>query len=254
MTSSNKKSVRVQEWFSIMAFSATTAKDALKLTRQKMTEYQTEFLERLNAIEVDAHWFRRVFHTFAASFLFYYLLPDEQWINQGKIIVPIIIVFVMAVVEFRRIQGNLDHNRFFGLRSYEKKRPASYLYFGVAVLLLFLFFPQQIAIPCILCASFTDPLIGEARYYLGKKQAYIIGFFVSVFFFMITWYQARWEILLVISVLGATGAVVGEAKKLRFIDDDFMIQFLPALLLLIVWQGLLVLGISILPPRLIFPI
>ena len=237
-----------------MVFTAMTAKDALKRTKQKMTEYQTEFLERLNAIEVDAHWFRRVFHTFAASFLFYYLLPDEPWINLGKIILPIIIVASMAIVEIHRIRGDLDHNRFFGLRNYEKKRPASYLYFGVAVLLLFLLFPQQIAIPCILCASFTDPIIGEARYYLGKKHAYIIGFIVSVFFFMITWNQSAWWTLLLISLLGATGAVVGEAKKLRFIDDDFMIQFLPALLLLIVWQGLLQLGISILPPKLILPI
>jgi dolichol kinase len=237
-----------------MVFPEMTAKDALKFTKQKMTAYQTEFLERLNAIEVDAHWFRRVFHTFAASFLFYYLLPDEPWINLGKIIVPLIIVVGMAMVEFRRIRGDLDHNRFFGLRNYEKKRPASYLYFGVAVLLLFLFFPQQIAIPCILCAAFTDPIIGESRYYLGKKQAYIIGFLISLFFFMITWYQARWEILLLASVLGATGAVVGEAKKLRFIDDDFLIQILPAVLLLIVWQILLQLGISILPPKLILPL
>jgi dolichol kinase len=237
-----------------MVFTALTAKDAIQRTKQRMNEYQTEFLDRLNAIEVDAHWFRRVFHTFAASFLFYYLLPDESWINLGKIIVPVVIVLAMAAVELQRIRGGFDHNRFFGLRSYEKKRPASYLYFGVAVLLLFLFFPQQIAIPCILCASFTDPIIGEARYYLGKKRAYIIGFLVSVFFFIITWYQARWEILLLVAVLGATGAVIGEAKKLLFIDDDFLIQFLPALLLLIVWQGFLLLGLSILPPKLILPI
>ena len=61
-----------------MFFSEMTARDAFKLTKKKMTEYQTEFLERMNAIEVDAHWFRRVFHTFAASFLLYYLLPDER--------------------------------------------------------------------------------------------------------------------------------------------------------------------------------
>ncbi|HWR27140.1 MAG TPA: dolichol kinase [Candidatus Thermoplasmatota archaeon] len=236
-----------------MLFSENT-KDALKTTKQRMSKYQDEFLEQLTAIEVDAHWFRRVFHTFAASFLFYYLLPDEEWINVIKIIVPVILVFCLIVIEYHRLRGALDHQRFFGLRNYEKKRPASYLYFGIAVLLLFLLFPQQIAIPCILCASFTDPVIGETRYHLGKKKAYIIGFIISLFFFLITWFRADWRILILVSVIGAAGALAGEAKKLRYIDDDFMIQMLPALLLLLFWQGSLAFGINILPPKIILPI
>ncbi|MCX6663071.1 MAG: dolichol kinase [Euryarchaeota archaeon] len=231
-----------------------TTRDAFKLTKKKMTEYQTEFLERMNAIEVDAHWFRRVFHTFAASFLFYYLLPDEEWINSVKIVLPVIIVLCMVVVEYRRIRGDLDHQRFFGLRNYEKKRPASYLYFGVGVLILFLLFPQQIAIPCILCASFTDPIIGESRYYLGKKRAYAIGFVISAFFFLVTWYRADGWALILVSLLGATGAVIGEARKLKFVDDDFMIQMAPAILLLLMWQGLLAMGINMLPPPLLHPL
>ncbi len=237
-----------------MLFSERTAKEALNLTKQRMTEYQIEILERLNAIEVDAHWFRRVFHTFAASFLFYYLIPDEPWINVIKIVLPICIVGVIAGIEFRRIRGQLDHQRFFGLRQYEKKRPASYLFFGVALLLLLLLFPQQIAIPCILCACFTDPIIGELRFYLKKNQAYVIGFFFSMFFFTMTWYKAEWWILLPVSILGAAGAVIGEGKKLKWIDDDFMIQILPALLILLLWQGMLMLGVEILPPKLIPPI
>jgi dolichol kinase len=237
-----------------MFFSEMTARDVLKITKQKMTEYQIEFLERLNAIEVDAHWFRRVFHTFAASFLFYYLLPDEEWINFGKIVLPIIIVVCMVVVEYQRLRGDLDHQRFFGLRNYEKKRPASYLYFGFGVLSLFLLFPQQIAIPCVLCASFTDPIIGESRYYFGKKPAYAIGFIISMFFFLVTWHQADWWVLIFVSLLGATGALVGEAKKLNLVDDDFMIQMLPAVLLLLMWQGCVFLGVNILPPKMVLPI
>ncbi len=231
-----------------------TVREAFKLTKKKMTAYQTEFLERVNAIEVNAHWFRRVFHTFAASFLFYYLLPDQEWITLGKIIIPVIIIFCMVIIEYRRIRGDLDHQRFFGLRNYEKKRPASYLYFGVAVLLLFLLFTQQIAIPCILCASFTDPIIGESRFYLGKKRAYVIGFIVSVLFFLVTWYRADWWILILISLLGATGAILGEAKKLKLVDDDFMIQMLPAILLVLIWQGFLTIGMDILPPPIIYPL
>jgi len=237
-----------------MLFSEMSAKDALKTTKQRISKYQAEFLEQLTAIEVDAHWFRRVFHTFAASFLFYYLLPNEEWINVIKIVVPITLVSFMIVIEYRRLQGAIDHQRFFGLRSYEKKRPASYLYFGIAVLLLFLLFPQQIAIPCILCAAFTDPIIGETRYYFGKKKAYTIGFIISLFFFLITWYRADWWVLILVSVIGASGALIGEAEKLRFVDDDFMIQILPAILLFALWQGLLLVGINMLPPSIIHPL
>ena len=237
-----------------MLFSEMSAKDALKTTKQRMSKYHDEFLERLTAIEVDAHWFRRVFHTFAASFLFYYLLPDGDLISSIKIVVPILLVSCMTVVEYRRLRGILNHQRFFGLRNYEKKRPASYLYFGFAIVLLFLLFPQQIAIPCILCASFTDPIIGETRYYLGKKKAYTIGFFVSLFYFLITWYQAEWLVLILISVIGAIGALIGEAWKLRFIDDDFMIQMLPAIILWLIWQATMAFDILIFPPKIILPL
>jgi dolichol kinase len=237
-----------------MLFSDKSAKDALKITKERMSKYQDEFLERLTAIEVDSHWFRRVFHTFAASFLVYYLLPEGDLITPIKIAIPLLLVLGMTVVEYRRLQGALDHQRFFGLRNYEKNRPASYLYFGFAVVLLFLLFPQQIAIPCILCASFTDPVIGETRFYLGKKKAYLIGFLVSVFFFLITWYQSEWWILIPVLVIGATGALIGEAKKLRFIDDDFMIQMLPALLLWFFWQVMMTFDIFILPPKIILPL
>jgi len=237
-----------------MSFSERTTKDAWNHTKQKMGEYQTELLERLNAIEVDAHWFRRAFHTFAASFLFYYLLPDQSWIQIVKIAIPIAVVAFMVLIEYHRLQGSIDHQRFFGLRAYEKRRPASYLYFGIALLFLLLLFPQQIAIPCILCASFTDPLIGESRYYLRKKKAYLIGFLMSMIFFALTWYQADWWIIIMISFVGAAGAVVGEATKLRFIDDDFLIQMLPALLILVLWQGWLLLRVDIIPPPLILPL
>ena len=219
-----------------------------------MAQYQADIIEQLNAVEVDTHWFRRVFHTFASSFLVFYLIPDGGWIGIVKITVPIGIVACIAIIDYGRIRGEFDHQRFFGLRNYEKGRPASFLYFGIGLLLLLLLFPQQIAIPCILCASFTDPLIGESRYYLGKKRAYLIGFFASLLFFILTWYHADWWVILTVSIVGASGAVLGEVKKLRLIDDDFMIQILPALLLAVIWQGLLLIRINILPAPLILPL
>jgi dolichol kinase len=204
--------------------------------------------------QFEAHLFRRVFHTFAASFLIYYSLPNEQWINTLKFYIPIIIVAFALILEYFRLKGRIDRNHFFRLRIYEEKRPAGYLYFGVAALILLLFFPQQIAIPCILCACFSDPIIGEIRHHSGIKKAYVIGFFVCVFFFLITWFKADIWIVILVSIIGGTGALIGEAKKFWLIDDDFMIQILPAILIFILWQGLKVTGFDIIPAEIILPI
>jgi len=237
-----------------MFFSEMTARDAFKLTKKKMTEYQTEFLERMNAIEVDAHWFRRVFHTFAASFLIYYFLPDEGWLFAIKRCTIIGILLVLIIIEYYRFRGDIKNTRFFGLRGYEQHRPAGYLFFGAGTVLLFLFFPQQIVIPCLLCAAFIDPLMGEMRFYFGKYNAILAGFVVSLFFFSITWYRAEWWVIAIVAVAGGTVVVLSEAKKLPYIDDDFMIQILPAVLLLIIWQGFVGIGVDILPETMILPL
>jgi dolichol kinase len=237
-----------------MLFSEMTTKDALKRTKQKITGYQTEFLERMNAIEVDAHWFRRVFHTFAASFLIYYILPDEGWLFVLKRCTIICILLGLIIVEYYRIRGDIKNIHFFGLRGYEKHRPAGYLFFGAGTVVLFLFFPQQIVIPCLLCAAFIDPLMGEIRFHFGKYNAILAGFVVSLFFFSITWYRAEWWVIAIVAAAGGTVVAFSEAKKLRYIDDDFLIQILPAVLLLIIWQVFAGIGIDILPETMILPL
>ena len=226
----------------------------LTTAKQKIVHQQVELKKKVGSIQFEAHWFRRVFHTFAASFLIYYMLPDEPWITMLKTGFAVGIVFFVFILEYLRIKGKIHSNNFFGLRIYEEKRLASYVYFGVAILILLVFFPQQIAIPCILCACFSDPIIGEIRHRYGKKEAYIIGFLICMFFFLITWHTVDMSIMFFVSIFGASAAVIGEAKKFWLIDDDFMIQILPAVILLILWQGFLFGGINILPAELILPI
>lgn len=219
-----------------------------------MEEYQDELIKRLLAIEVDAHWFRRVFHTFASCFLVFYLLPDEPWIDLVKLVVPISILIVVGIVEVRRLDGVLDNQYFFGLRSYEHHRPASYFYFGIGLIFLLLLFPQQIAVPCILCACFMDPAIGEIRYRLNRRAAYLLGFLLSASIFLLTWSEAQPWVAVSVSLLGAAGVVLGESVKFRWLDDDLLIQLVPAILLFVFWQGLVMLNITILPPVLIHPL
>ena len=218
----------------------------------KVVNKLEETKRKINSIDFDAHQYRRVFHTFGTSFLVYYMLPDLEWIDLLKFWVPILIVIFAFVLECLRIKGKINSGHFFGLRMYEKNRVGSYLFFGVAVLILLLFFPQQIAVPCILCACLADPVMGEVRHRFGGKAVYLIGFLVCMFFFLVTWYKADDWMMLLVSIVGASGAVIGEAKKFWPLDDDFTIQIVPAILLLIIWISIRHFGFD-LPDIIIYP-
>jgi dolichol kinase len=208
---------------------------------------------KINSLDFNAHWYRRVFHAFGASFLFYYMLPDQDWINLLKYWLPPFILVIAILLEILRLKGKITSDHFFGLRMYEKNRVGSYVFFAVAILILLRFFPQQIAIPCILCACLADPIMGEIRKGFGKKFVYPFGFLICMLFFIVTWYKADFRLMLLVSFIGAFGAVVGETKKLWWLDDDFMIQMVPAVLILIIWISLPYIGFSNLDP-IIYPV
>lgn len=212
--------------------------------------------EKINALDFDAHWYRRAFHAFGASLIFYYMLPDVGWINVLKIWVPPFFVLFAVILEILRVKGKVSKDHFFGLRMYEEKRIGSYVFFAVGILILFLFFPQQIAIPCILCVCLGDPVIGELRRRFGMKHVYIFGFLLCMFFFMVAWYKSDIKLMLLASVVGGVGAVAGEIKKFKWLDDDFMIQMVPAVLLLIVWVSAQHFGLNLPGPmdKLIHPL
>ena len=168
--------------------------------------------KKINSLDFDAHWYRRAFHAFGASFLIYYILPDVDWINILKLWIPPLIVIFVIILEVLRLTGKISSNYFFGLRMYEKKRIGSYVFFAVAILILLRFFPQQIAIPCILCATLGDPIIGEIRRRFNLKFVYLIGFFVCMYFFIITWFKSDVLLIILVSIVGGFGAIIGETK------------------------------------------
>jgi dolichol kinase len=208
--------------------------------------------KRINSLDFDAHWYRRVFHAFGASFLYYYMLPDVSWVNILKFYIPPIIVVFAITLEALRLKGLISSDHFFGLRFYEKKRVGSYVFFAVAILILLRFFPQQIAIPCILCACLADPIIGEIRKRYGARYVYLPGFFICMLFFLISWYKADIRLMIIVSIIGGFSATFAETKKLWWLDDDFMIQMVPAVLILIIWISLPYFGFSY-PDLIIYP-
>ncbi|MBN2066059.1 MAG: dolichol kinase [Candidatus Thermoplasmatota archaeon] len=210
--------------------------------------------KKLQSLDFDAHWYRRVFHAFGSSFVVYYMLPDTiEWIAFLKMWVPISVLTLAFFLEIARVQGVISGSHFFGLRMYEQKRVGSYLFFASGIVILLYFFPQQIAVPCILCACLADPIMGEARYRFGKKEAYAIGFLVCLLFFVVTWYKADLWVMMVAAFIGSIGAVLGESVNAWWLDDDFMIQLTPALLLLMFLIGVEAMGVTALPEPVIYP-
>lgn len=210
--------------------------------------------KRLQALDFNAHWYRRVFHTFGASFVVYYMLPDDvEWIAFLKMWVPISVLALAFFLEIARVRGVISSNHFFGLRMYEQKRVGGYLFFALGIVILLYLFPQQIAVPCILCACLADPIMGETRYHLGKKEAYLIGFLVCLLFFVVTWYKADLLVMMIAALTGSCGAVLAESFNIWWLDDDFMIQIIPALLLLALLIGSKAMGMTVLPEPIIYP-
>ncbi len=82
----------------------------LTTAKQKIVHQQLEMKKKIGSIQFEAHWFRRVFHTFAASFLIYYMLPNEPWINTLKTGFAVGIVFFVLILEYLRIKGKIHNN------------------------------------------------------------------------------------------------------------------------------------------------
>ena len=104
-----------------------TVEEQIEDTKKKIRNTK----EKINSLDFDAHWYRRVFHTFGASFLVYYLLPDYDLITLLKPLVLTAIVVFIIILEILRINGFVSSDHFFGLRMYEKKRIGSYVFFAV---------------------------------------------------------------------------------------------------------------------------
>ncbi len=191
------------------------------------------------------HWYRRLAHVSGSAIISYYMLPDEGWIGLTKKLVVIFSVLLIIAVDVRRIRRR--DIKISCLRDYEERRVGGYVYFGMGSAILLLFFPQQISIPCIVSTSLADPLAGEMRK-LGLVPASVSSMLLSFFIFFSTWLSS--PIALQIAVLGALSTTASEFVKSRYIDDDLLMQIVPAILMYIVYFYL---GKEILPDRIIYP-
>ena len=212
---------------------------------------------------------RRICHLAFAFVIIYYLLPRTIVGIPRYMFVIIILVIVPWSIEIIRLYKNTS---FLGLHDHERNHIASYAWFTFGAAILLLFFPQQIAAPCIVATALGDPVMGLTKPY-RRRYIFLIAFLICFIVFIIFKYQP------ILALFAAAVAIIAESfefkirirlrpnlfwsrTKKRFsdykhffnflfrTDDDFIMQIIPAVVLLIVF---LVLP-ELMPPEIFKPL
>ena len=189
---------------------------------------------------------RRLLHFAGSLFVGYYLIPEFLPYSISKTWILILILLLVGGIELYRSHSYKIHKIEPLLREYEQIRPASYGYFSLGAIILLAYFPQYIAIPCILSAAICDPLIGIMKQQRKKEVGFILGFFISFLLFYFCWQDIPIWISFVASILGASMVIFAEQASTLWLDDDLLMQIIPGIVLF--FFLLIIEKISILPP------
>ncbi|MBS3748728.1 MAG: hypothetical protein KGY65_06275 [Candidatus Thermoplasmatota archaeon] len=175
---------------------------------------------------------RRGLHIAGGIFIGYYFLPPFLPYDIPRTIILYAIIPLVISIELYRWNVR-EHRLRHLLRDYEKSRPASFSYFAVGSIILLLYFPQYISIPCILSAAICDPIIGITKQKNKQFIGYLTGFLLSSILFILAWNSTTPSIGLTAAMIGASTSMISEYKSSFYIDDDFLMQILPAIVLFI---------------------
>jgi hypothetical protein len=174
---------------------------------------------------------RRGFHLAAGLVLVYYLLPSRVlgFPNAGLLLASLAIGLAL---EGLRWAGWI---RLPGLRPYEQQRPASFVYFAVAIVVAILVLPEAIAAAVILGAALVDPVIGELRGRRLPAGTYPILPLVAYAAVAAAALRGIGGWTAAGSVAGAAlagvVAIAVERARIPYVDDDLTMVLAPALAL-----------------------
>lgn len=171
---------------------------------------------------------RRAIHGMAGVSLVYYLLPLELFGFHRRVLLG---ALVIAILVFELIRSSMGWDIPL-LRDYERRDMAAYAWFVFAVGLCMLIFPMHISAVCIMGMGIVDPIIGEMHKHwkrLYPLVPLIIWILISIFFY---WWLTEIGVfaVLVLSIVGSVVAVAVEKPNI-YIDDDFLMVIVPALVL-----------------------
>jgi len=185
---------------------------------------------------------RRIAHGSGAFVLVYFVLPDDFFVVISKEVALLLALAAAFVLEGLRLGARVQLPT---IRGYEADRPASFLFYSVALVIAVLLFPTAIAAAVVLGTAFVDPVAGELR---ARSQPPALQWSVPAALYAVLATVAlagvgRWPVLTALA-LGAAAAVVAvavERWRFRWLDDDLTMTVVPAVMLYAL--GVLALGL-----------
>lgn len=189
--------------------------------------------ELSSRIRAEESAVRRLVHICLPVFLLYYVFPDDTWIGIDKRLVLLGALFFFIIFEFLRLAYQI---RVFGTREYEMNNMAAYLWAGIGFTVAFLFFDYALVVPALLGMAWIDPLSGFLR---GRKSglypwlpfaSYLV--LAAVALIVVSSFAPRSIVL--IAAAGAASGIAAEHKRVRFVDDDFLMLVVPLVVMTVV--------------------
>lgn len=165
--------------------------------------------------------------------MLYYWFPERVVeIGLAKQEIALAGVGVMAGLEAVRLRRKAI---VFPMREYERGQIAGHFWLVLGCLVALLFFPQRFAMIAILGTTLADPLIGEIRAKESvRKYAEAAGFSAWCVIALSCIFLVPLPTPLLLVPLGAALAVLAESKKVKHIDDNFLMTIVPVVGLAIV--------------------
>jgi hypothetical protein len=209
----------------------------------------------MSSLTDESGWFtRKILHLLFALVIIYYLLPSTIFQVPTYIIVVVLFIILPFSIETYRLRRGII---FTGLHEHEKDHIASYAWFTLGATVLLLFFPQQIAAPCIVATALGDPVIGMTKRYRRRIMVSVTFLICLMVFILFRYY-------IIVALFAAGVTIIAESFEFRirirlrpnlfwsrsrrelsnlksffdFIfrtDDDFMMQIIPAVTLAILF-------------------
>lgn len=201
----------------------------------------SRFTEKRRRYMSDKTW-RRLVHLCGPVLLIYFLFPERLLGIIPRQILPLSVLLIVLVVEGYRLKSKRPVA---GLRDYESNRVAAYAWAGIGLALAVLMpFPMPLIVACIIGLSWIDPLIAVVRGLKGAKKRrplYIYPLVPLLAYFSIVLVSLRllsqMELfhVLVFAFVGAFTAIAAEYPNLKQIDDDFLMLFVPLIVMTGMW-------------------
>ncbi|MBS3781848.1 MAG: hypothetical protein KGY66_08370 [Candidatus Thermoplasmatota archaeon] len=171
---------------------------------------------------------RRIIHSIVWIVLVYYLIPDPLFGYPRSFFLVLVLAIVLVFEGFRLYFGF----SVYGMREYEKRQFASYAWASLAAAITLLFFPMHLAFVCLLGMGLIDPLIGEIQHHKPELYPYVpfLAWLFLALFLLSLLGDFSLPMIITLSIIGATSAILAEYPTLR-IDDDFLMIIVPLFVL-----------------------